>query len=346
MARNNVYVTLIGKLEKLLSTQNPGTLLPPEQALADQYGVSKPTLRRALAELARRGIIHKQNGVGSVVSENTCVISKELIFLCHDVVFFADSLKSFSRKIADANYLGSILPLCGDAAAQERIISTAIARAPAGIVIYADPRMKILDGYRRLAECGIPLLFLTRLPHGVKGNLLTFENADGIVGIVRRFYEEGCRHFALYAGENINPLASEERTAGFLAGLRKCRLKARPEFLCGKDGTPEERETFYDLFRDPAKAPDAVCCLNDTCAGEFIRAMRKRGISIDGIRLSGFDHLPLTAFLPHDLLTVEPPMDELGLVAADMLIRRIENPEFAFVTRKLASKLITVNPVE
>ena len=54
MARNNIYQTLIGKLEKALSGMAEGTLLPSEQELADRFGVSKPTLRRALAELADR----------------------------------------------------------------------------------------------------------------------------------------------------------------------------------------------------------------------------------------------------------------------------------------------------
>ena len=136
MARNNIYQTLIGKLEKALSGMAEGTLLPSEQELADRFGVSKPTLRRALAELADRKLIEKKNGIGSVVAGSTKVISRELIFLCHDVVFFAESLKRFSAAAADRNYLSSIIPLCGDTGSQERIIATAISRNPAGLVIY------------------------------------------------------------------------------------------------------------------------------------------------------------------------------------------------------------------
>ena len=124
--------------------------LPPEQELAEKFGVSKPTLRRALAELAVRGIIVKQNGIGSVVAGSSKVIAKELVFLCHDIVFFAESLKTFSLAASAANYLPSIIPLAGDAAGQERIIATAIARKPAGIVLYADPGIAYLNAYRQL----------------------------------------------------------------------------------------------------------------------------------------------------------------------------------------------------
>ena len=128
MARGNIYKALLGKLEKQLGFLPEGTKLPPEQELAEKFGVSKPTLRRALAELAVRGIIVKQNGIGSVVAGSSKVIAKELVFLCHDIVFFAESLKTFSLAAGAANYLPSIIPLAGDAAGQERIIATAIAR--------------------------------------------------------------------------------------------------------------------------------------------------------------------------------------------------------------------------
>ena len=60
-------------------------------------------------------------------------------------------------------------------------------------------------------------------------------------------------------------------------------------------------------------------------------------------RLSGFDHASLTAFLPHELLTVEPPLDELGKCAAEMLIRRIENPGFEGFALWNGSKEYLVN---
>jgi GntR family transcriptional regulator len=41
------------------SRWGPGSLLPPERALADHFGVSRVTLRRALAELEREGVVSR-----------------------------------------------------------------------------------------------------------------------------------------------------------------------------------------------------------------------------------------------------------------------------------------------
>jgi len=49
-------------------TLSPGDALPSETALAAVYGVSRLTVRRALADLARIGAIRTEHGVGSFVA--------------------------------------------------------------------------------------------------------------------------------------------------------------------------------------------------------------------------------------------------------------------------------------
>jgi DNA-binding transcriptional regulator YhcF (GntR family) len=47
----------------------PGDALPKESLMATAYAVSKPTLRRALADLAHAGLIQTLHGVGNIVAE-------------------------------------------------------------------------------------------------------------------------------------------------------------------------------------------------------------------------------------------------------------------------------------
>src|SRR3984885_14205577 len=47
----------------------PGDALPTEQSLCDQFGVSRITVRRALADLAEQGYIERRQGVGSFVRQ-------------------------------------------------------------------------------------------------------------------------------------------------------------------------------------------------------------------------------------------------------------------------------------
>jgi GntR family transcriptional regulator len=48
----------------------PGTYLPPETRLAESYGVAVGTLRKALLDLARDGVVVRRQGKGTVVSSH------------------------------------------------------------------------------------------------------------------------------------------------------------------------------------------------------------------------------------------------------------------------------------
>lgn len=48
-----------------------GDALPTEQSLCEQFGVSRITVRRALADLADAGLIERRHGVGSFVTEQS-----------------------------------------------------------------------------------------------------------------------------------------------------------------------------------------------------------------------------------------------------------------------------------
>jgi len=57
---------IFGRIEK--GALSSGDALPSETSLADGYGVSRLTIRRALADLARAGVIRTEHGVGSFVA--------------------------------------------------------------------------------------------------------------------------------------------------------------------------------------------------------------------------------------------------------------------------------------
>jgi DNA-binding GntR family transcriptional regulator len=57
---------LLGRIEN--GSLAPGDALPPETSLAEGYRVSRLTVRRALADLARIGVVKTEHGVGSFVA--------------------------------------------------------------------------------------------------------------------------------------------------------------------------------------------------------------------------------------------------------------------------------------
>jgi GntR family transcriptional regulator len=54
-----------------------GEALPTEQTLCDQFGVSRITVRRALADLAEAGLIERRHGIGSFVTEHPSIRQRD-----------------------------------------------------------------------------------------------------------------------------------------------------------------------------------------------------------------------------------------------------------------------------
>ncbi|MGD9924034.1 MAG: GntR family transcriptional regulator [Pseudorhodoplanes sp.] len=66
-----LYLQIVERLREKISSglHDPGSLLPSEAALTKEFGVSRVTIRQALSELEQRGLIYRQQGRGTFVSE-------------------------------------------------------------------------------------------------------------------------------------------------------------------------------------------------------------------------------------------------------------------------------------
>lgn len=63
------YVQVVNQIRQLIvdGKLKPGDRLPPERVLAEQFGVSRPSIREALAVLEMSGLTEGRTGFGSVV---------------------------------------------------------------------------------------------------------------------------------------------------------------------------------------------------------------------------------------------------------------------------------------
>lgn len=64
--------TIVEQLETMIleGTLQPGQRLPAERALAEQFGVSRPSLREAVQRLVAKGLLNSRQGGGNFVTEN------------------------------------------------------------------------------------------------------------------------------------------------------------------------------------------------------------------------------------------------------------------------------------
>ena len=69
-------VTVRDQLRQLIEDRPPGALIPSERDLSELFGVSRPTLRAAIEDLARDGLLVRHHGRGTFTNART--VSQEL----------------------------------------------------------------------------------------------------------------------------------------------------------------------------------------------------------------------------------------------------------------------------
>ncbi len=81
MADLTISQTLHENLEEIINATEPGTKLLSEPKLAKQLGVSRATLREAMRTFETRGLLRRQQGIGTFVTRPSQVIESGLEML-------------------------------------------------------------------------------------------------------------------------------------------------------------------------------------------------------------------------------------------------------------------------
>jgi LacI family transcriptional regulator len=122
-------------------------------------------------------------------------------------------------------------------------------------------------------------------------------------------------------------ITSQPRCRGFRDALDDAGLGVDEAFIVqsGFDWRVGFTATQSLLQRGIRQMPTAIFAANDLCAEGAIRAIRAAGLSVpDDVAVVGYDDTWFATLTQPPLTTVHMPIDEMGELAARMLIARLE----------------------
>lgn len=172
-----VRATVLERIES--GALQPGDRLPSEQTLADELGIHRLTLRRALEELAREGVLHARQGIGTFVSSRPVPLSVTLPLTRAE---FTSSLRAELER--------------GGRTYRELLLSTELAEDPAVRRDLALPKGRLrrldsaldVDGERWV--CSTAWLSDAAVPDVAR----RWRESDGIYGLLLDHHGDGLRY--------------------------------------------------------------------------------------------------------------------------------------------------------
>ena len=292
--KDRLYRILENKIcERIFSGEYAdGENLPPERTLAESLGVSRVTVRKALALLEADGIIQRVQGSGNRVALSVAGYpgTTDLIaVLAHaQNVFFAEFIDHFQRTAerSDSLVLFKQVPT---SEALEASLFKLFQKNIRNAVIWLEDQPVDMEAIRRLRGLGMNMVFfdvVTRSPYA-DGVLL--DNRDAIASLHGALRQKGASRIGYVGWDNAAVLSAHEREEA------ASEQKPTPAFVRRIDWRDKNRlgqiaETIAEEIKSTSTPPDALLCGDGEIGVAIRKALLSRGL--DTIRVASPDEYP------------------------------------------------------
>ena len=180
------------------------------------------------------------------------------------------------------------------------------------------------DFYNELIKQGTPLVLFDRDCVGTNADRVLVDDYSGAFQAVEYLIKTGCRHIAHISGPKELSI-SAHRLAGYQDAMKKYDLTINDNFIINTTGfKPEDGVEATRQLLKSANKPDAIFAINDGIAIGSMYVLKEAGIAIpDQISVVGFDDEPHSSYFMPSLTSVWQPVYDMGLLAARILLGRI-----------------------
>lgn len=193
---------------------------------------------------------------------------------------------------------------------------------------------------RWAVEHGVPAVVVGSWLPDLPISCVEVDNERGVYEGVRYLIEQGHRRIGMVAGP-VHQTSAPQRERGYLRALEEARIPFESRWLYRGDYTAESgRLGALALLRND---PDltAIVCGNDVVAIGALQALQAQGIRVpDEVSILGFDNLPEGTLVTPRLATIHHPRHEIGYLAAQVLLERLNQPDAPVVRKTVPTHLV------
>jgi len=332
-----IYTTLLESLKN--GEYEVGSKLPSENELVEQFGASRPTVGRALAQLETEGLVERRAGSGTfarVPERREGFIFGLLIPELGATEIFEPICRGISMARVgghhDLLWGPTFSPGASEEAQAEDLCRYYIQRGVTGVFFAPMELTKAKDEVNRritaaLDDAHIPIVLLDRdicdFPQRSRYDIVGIDNRRAGFVITEHVIESGARRVVFFGRPNSAPTVNA-RAMGYGDAIRKYKDLKLEEFVV--IGDPTDISLIRDLV--DRIQPDGVVCANDYTAGQLMTSLNSLGMRVPSqVKVAGMDDIRYATILQTPLTTIHQPCLDLGAAALGAMLDRASNPQ-------------------
>lgn len=335
-----LYLQIVDDLCKqiALGKLRPGSKIRSQSELAEDYGVSMITVKKALWEMTKDGILYSRVGKGTYVSEESPLTErkefKSIGFVLTDLKspFFSRILESVEKK---AGVMGFSLLLSSSqnkVEKEEFLIQDYRDMGVRGLIIASMDHIYTANPIiRQLDNDNFPYVVVSFITDPDICFVGTDHEEGGFIA-TEHLISNGYKKIGYINGEQGN-LCGDERKKGYIRALKHHGIDYNEQFeyRLPFGGEWNDFRSGYEIgqkFAQETNRPEAVFAYNDLVALGFQKAVLEGGLSIpNDIAIVGFDNIDQCSTAAVPLTTISQPTDRIGNIAVDVLYRKCRGEE-------------------
>jgi len=203
-------------------------------------------------------------------------------------------------------------------------IDLLMAERVAGVIIV--PTNENAGSINKLYKANIPLVVVDRQIRDLDLDTVSIDNVKAAHDLVAHLVENGHQRIgAILASPEIT--TGYERFQGYMAALNEQGIQFDPSLV--RTGLPREvlGRQFVDELLSLPTPPTALFTGNNLLTVGALHGIKDRGLKIpDDLSLVAFDDMEWYSVISPTLTAVAQPIYEMGWAAADLILKRIDNP--------------------
>lgn len=335
----NKYETLSKQLTELISRnlRHGITALPTEAAIAQQYQVSRQTVRTALALLRRQGLVESRQGSGSYATGLSPDASRNLIpilIASSQEYIYPHLLTDIHAGLASKGYQLQVLPTDNDTSRERQFLLSLLEAPPRGIIVEGSksalPTPNV-DLFEKLKAAGSQLLFLHNKYDALPDEIcIKDDNYYG--GYLLADHLARLGHVCIAGLFKADDKQGPERYLGAAcclrdlgSGLLDCHVgwfqSANVEALEKK----QDSRFLASYIRECLPGCTAVICYNDEIAYWLIKELSYTGILVPrDISVVCFDNSYLSELSRVRITTLTHRPHEMGSCVVETMARMLQ----------------------
>ncbi|MEU8394553.1 LacI family DNA-binding transcriptional regulator [Nonomuraea sp. NPDC048892] len=298
------------------------------RALSGKDGIGEKTRALVRAEAERVGYV-PNSMARSLVTGSAMTFG--LVITNPSNPFYAQLISSIELR-ARAHDYSLLLTVTDESAENEARAAESLLRSSVSGAIVV-PVQASADPWRRLGAVGVPTVLLNRDLPDLGYRFVGTDNELGGYRATAHAISRGARSIVVLE-EDLPITTIADRIAGYRRAMTEAGLAMPrgsiirvPTRRHDQAALPWQPQQAYQVARRMlrrARLPDAVVVGNDYFALGLYRALAEHGLKVpDDLMVIGFGDHPFSAFLSPSLTTVRLPAEEVGEIAADLLLEEI-----------------------